>query len=504
MITKTEKNMIDKLEKDGKKPVVSRIAPSPTAKFLHLGNIRTMLFNYFLAKQTGGKFILRLEDTDRTRYTPSFIPYLKETLNWLGIEPDESPWKPNPNVGSYVQSERDYSQRVNFLLDNGLAYYAFDSKEELEAAHKSIPNFKYDSVTRVNMKNSLTLSKEKVDELLKTIPYVVRFKVEPNIDVTFNDQIAGDITINSSTLDDKVMMKSDGIPSYHLANVCDDHDMGVTHVLRGQEWVNSTPLHVMMYKVFGWDIPLFAHLPLIMNPDGKGKLSKRNAGKFGVPIAPIAYTDESGTVVPGWRELGYSPEAFINFLSLIGWHPSGDKEVMTMDELIQDFDLTKVVGHGARLDMKKAPWFNNQHIHLMEDSEIIDYIKSNVDLGIDYSHENWIKISQICKDRAHFMSDIKDIANIFSHRSFTKIDTSDNFKMVFNHFVQTGMNIDWDAKSIKESIFGLCESYGLKMGKIMPDLRNCITGGVSGPDLVTTMEVIGRDETKKRLLNSLV
>ena len=301
MITKMEKNMTHNVKTS---PAVTRIAPSPTGLYMHVGNLRTMLFNYFLAKKTGGKFILRLEDTDRTRYTPSFIPYLKETLDWLGIQPDESPWNPNPEVGSYVQSERDYSGRVKFLLDNGLAYYAFDTKDELEKAHGSIKNFKYDSVTRMSMKNSLTLSKDEVDSLLKTTPYVIRFKVEPNIDITFNDQIAGDITINSSTLDDKVMMKSDGIPSYHLANVCDDHDMGVTHVLRGQEWVNSTPLHIMMYKVFGWDMPLFAHLPLIMNPDGKGKLSKRNAGKFGVPIAPIAYTDETGTVIPEYVNCG--------------------------------------------------------------------------------------------------------------------------------------------------------------------------------------------------------
>lgn len=484
------------------KPVVTRLAPSPTGLYMHLGNLRTMLFNYFLAKQTGGKFILRLEDTDRDRFQPTFIPYLKDTLKWLGIEPDESPWNPNPAVGSYVQTERDYTDKIKFLLDNGYAYYAFDTKDDLEKAHGSIKNFKYDSVTRMNMRNSLTLTKEEVDVLLTTVPYVIRFKVEPNIDITFNDQIAGNITINTSTLDDKVMLKSDGIPSYHLANVCDDHDMGVTHVLRGQEWVNSTPLHVLMYKAFGWEIPTFAHLPLIMNPDGKGKLSKRNASKYGVPIAPLQFTDETGKVIPGWRELGYSPEAFINFLSLIGWHPSGEKEVMTMDELIKDFDLSKVVAHGARLDMSKAPWFNNQHIQLMDDKDIISYINTT-DMGVSYSDDKMLKIVSICKERAHFMSDMNTIVNIFSNKEVKKIDVSDNFKIVFNHFIQDGMNIDWESKVIKDSISKICEMYGIKPGKIMPDLRNSITGGVSGPDLGTTMEVIGRDETKKRILNSL-
>jgi len=290
------------------KNIITRLAPSPTSNFCHLGNIRTLLYNYLLAKKHGGKFLVRLEDTDRDRYTPGFLNYFRDTLDWLGIVPDSSYWNPDTSIGSFTQSERDYSDKINYLIDNGYAYYAFDTKDDLDKAHKNIPNFKYDATTRISMRNSFTMSKEDFDKTINDrTPYVIRFAVTPGVDITFTDAILGDITINTNVVDDKVLLKSNGIGSYHLCNVSDDHDMGVTHVLRGQEWVNSTPLHVLLYQAFGWDVPTFAHLPLIMNPDGKGKLSKRTSTRYGIPIAPLGYNDGDGNYVKGWKDLGYDP-----------------------------------------------------------------------------------------------------------------------------------------------------------------------------------------------------
>jgi glutamyl-tRNA synthetase len=356
------------------KNIVTRIAPSPTGPFAHIGNVRTLLYNYFLAKKSGGKFYVRLEDTDRDRYTDSFLTYFKDMCDWLGIVPDGSYWNPDPAIGSFTQSTRDYSDKVKFLLDNGMAYYAFDSKDDLDLAHKTIPNFKYDATTRMSMKNSLTMSKSDFDAAVATGNYVIRFAVTPDIDITINDAILGDITINTNTLDDKVLIKSNGIGSYHLCNVCDDHDMGVTHVLRGNEWVNSTPFHVILYKAFGWDVPTFAHLPLIMNPDGKGKLSKRTAMKYGIPIAPLGYTDDKGVYTPGWKDLGYDPKAFMNYLALIGWNPGNDVEVMSMDDMINLFSLDRVHKSGARFDMDKAKWINAHYLRATPNSCLKPFI----------------------------------------------------------------------------------------------------------------------------------
>lgn len=485
--------------------VVSRLAPSPTASFLHIGNIRTMLYNYFIAKKNGGKFLIRLEDTDRGRYTPEFIPYFKEVLKWLDINPDESPWNPNPEVGSYVQSERDYTGKVKFLLDKGLAYYAFDTQADLEAARKENPNFKYDHSTRMKMKNSFTIPKETVDEMLENgTPYVVRFAVKPDVEITFEDLIRDNVTINSSQLDDKVLIKSDGIASYHLANTCDDHDMGVTYVVRGEEWIVSTPFHILLYKSFGWDCPNFAHLPLIMNPDGKGKLSKRNAEKYGIPIAPFTFMtgDNFDKESLGWKESGYSSEVFINFLSLMGWHPEGDKEILSMDELIDQFSLDRVVKHGARFNMDKAKWMNSEYIKMKDNSEIIDYI-SNVFDTSKYSYTKLDAIAHICKQRAVFMTDILPVAKIFFTDMSVKVDDV-MFKNTFTHFLKRVHSIKvWKAALIKDEILAICDEMGIKIGKLMPGLRNSLTGGVSGPDLMTTMEIIGREETYKRIKESI-
>jgi glutamyl-tRNA synthetase len=482
--------------------VVTRIAPSPTAGFAHIGNVRTLLYNYFLAKRHGGKFIVRLEDTDRDRFTPSFLTYFKDMCDWLGIVPDASYWNPDPNIGSFVQSERDYSDKVNYLIDNGFAYYAFDSVDDL--ADLKNKGLKYDATTRMSMKNSLTMSKDDFDKaFVDGTPYVIRFKVTPGVDVTFNDAILGDITINTDTLDDKVLIKSNGIGSYHLCNVCDDHDMGVTHVLRGNEWVPSTPFHVILYKAFGWDIPTFAHLPLIMNPDGKGKLSKRTAAKYGIPIAPIGYNDDSGNYVPGWKDLGYDPKSFMNALALIGWNPGGDVEIMSMDDMINSFSLDRIHKAGARFDMDKAKWINASHLRTTPNSCLKPLLNIKDDR---YSDDKLDLIIDLAKERSEFKSDLNTVVDLFFKdpviTDFKKLD--DNFLKVMSRFVLDIDSVDFSSNdTIKSAIFDICKDLDIKIGKVMPGLRMALVGGISGPDLMTTMFILGKDATVDRINKSM-
>jgi glutamyl-tRNA synthetase len=486
------------------KNIVTRIAPSPTGPFAHIGNVRTLLYNYFLAKKSGGKFYVRLEDTDRDRYTASFLTYFKDMCDWLGIVPDGSYWNPDPAIGSFTQSTRDYSDKVKFLLDNGLAYYAFDSKDDLDLAHKTIPNFKYDATTRMTMKNSLTMSKADVDAAIATGNYVIRFAVTPDIDVVINDAILGDITISTNTLDDKVLIKSNGIGSYHLCNVCDDHDMGVTHVLRGNEWVNSTPFHVILYKAFGWDVPTFAHLPLIMNPDGKGKLSKRTAMKYGIPIAPLGYVDDNGVYNDGWKDLGFDPKAFMNYLALIGWNPGAEVEIMSMDDMINLFSLDRVHKAGARFDMDKAKWMNSQYLKLTDNKDLMPYVDVIDDR---YSDDKLDAIVSLAKDRADFKTDLNKIVKLFfdipTIDDRSKLD--DNYTKVMSDFINKIDKIDFDdTHSIKDTISAICNDLGVKMGKVMPGLRMALVSGIAGPDLMTTMSILGKDQTKLRISNSIV
>ena len=486
------------------KNIVTRIAPSPTGPFAHIGNVRTLLYNYFLAKKSGGKFYVRLEDTDRDRYTASFLTYFKDMCDWLGIVPDGSYWNPDPAIGSFTQSTRDYSDKVKFLLDNEFAYYAFDSKDDLDLAHKTIPNFKYDATTRMTMKNSLTMSKADVDAAIDTGNYVIRFAVTPDVDVVINDAILGDIKISTNTLDDKVLIKSNGIGSYHLCNVCDDHDMGVTHVLRGNEWVNSTPFHVILYKAFGWDVPTFAHLPLIMNPDGKGKLSKRTAMKYGIPIAPLGYTDENGVYNDGWKDLGFDPKAFMNYLALIGWNPGAEVEIMSMDDMINSFSLDRVHKAGARFDMDKAKWMNSQYLKLTDNKDLMPYVHVIDDR---YSDDKLDAIVSLSKDRADFKTDLNKIVKLFFDMPTiddrSKLD--DNYTKVMSDFINKIDTIDFDdTHSIKDTISAICNDLGVKMGKVMPGLRMALVSGIAGPDLMTTMSILGKDQTKLRINNSIV
>jgi glutamyl-tRNA synthetase len=486
------------------KNIVTRIAPSPTGPFAHIGNVRTLLYNYFLAKKSGGKFFVRLEDTDRDRYTASFLDYFKDMCDWLGIVPDGSYWNPDPTIGSFTQSTRDYSDKVKFLLDNEFAYYAFDSKDDLDLAHKTIPNFKYDAKTRMTMKNSLTMTKSDVDAAIATGNYVIRFAVTPDVDVVINDAILGDITISTNTLDDKVLIKSNGIGSYHLCNVCDDHDMGVTHVLRGNEWVNSTPFHVILYKAFGWDVPTFAHLPLIMNPDGKGKLSKRTAMKYGIPIAPLGYVDDNGVYNQGWKDLGFDPRAFMNYLALIGWNPGAEVEIMSMDDMINSFSLDRVHKAGARFDMDKAKWMNSQYLKLTDNKDLMPYVDV---VDNRYSDVKLDAIVSLAKDRADFKTDLNKIVKLFfdlpTIDDRSKLD--DNYTKVMSDFINKIDTINFDdTNSIKDTISTICNDLGVKMGKVMPGLRMALVSGIAGPDLMTTMSILGKDQTKLRINNSIV
>ncbi len=354
-----------------------RFAPSPTGA-LHIGGVRTALYNYLFARQHGGDLIFRIEDTDSNRFVPGAEEYILESFKWLGIHFDEGV-SFGGGQGPYRQSERReiYKKYVQILLENGKAYIAFDTPEELDAKRAEIANFQYDASTRGMMRNSLTMPKEEVDALIaEGKQYVVRFKIEPNEDVHVNDLIRGEVVINSSILDDKVLYKSaDELPTYHLANIVDDHLMEVSHVIRGEEWLPSAPLHVLLYRAFGWEdtMPEFAHLPLLLKPEGNGKLSKRDGDRLGFPVFPLEWHDpKSGEISSGYRESGYLPEAVINFLALLGWNPGNDLEVMSMDELIKLFDLHRCSKSGAKFDYKKGIWFNHQYIQQKPNEEIAE------------------------------------------------------------------------------------------------------------------------------------
>lgn len=501
------KKVLDKLDDapaSGK--VVTRFAPSPTG-FLHIGGVRTALYNYLFAKKHNGIFYIRIEDTDSKRFVEEAENYIKETLEWCGIEPDWAPWIEGSPNGPYRQSERDYSKEIKHLLDSGNAYYAFDTEVDLANARKDNAHFAYDAKSRDKMKNSLTLPKEEVESLLKTSPYVIRFKVPADTDITITDLIRGEVTINTNQVDDKVLVKSNGIPTYHMANVCDDHNMGTTHVIRGEEWLPSSPLHKLLYEAFGWDIPQFAHLPIILNPDGRGKLSKRKALSLGIPAFPFGGEglDDKGNKVQykGFRDEGYEPDALLNFLILLGWTPKNDKEMLHMSEMISEFSLEDVHKSGARYDIDKAKHFNQQYLNLRRDhKDLLD----SIDTGntYDYDDSDIVKILDICKSRSTFKKDMQKVADIFFHpvvlTDTQKKSLTDESKKFFEEFLKEVDSVDWkDAEAIKKKIFDICTSIGAKMGKIMPHLRTVVAGGLAGPDLISTMQILGKEEVKNRL-----
>ncbi|MCR5861141.1 glutamate--tRNA ligase [Flavobacterium sp. J372] len=493
------------------KQVRVRFAPSPTGP-LHIGGVRTALFNYLFAKKHNGVFYLRIEDTDQNRYVPGAEEYIVEALNWCGIPFDEGPGKEG-NYGPYRQSERKdmYRQYALALVESGWAYYAFDTPEALDKlrsdAEAAGQTFIYNHTNRDTLDTSLNLSADAVQQRLDAgDAYVIRFKTPVGETLQLKDIIRGDIKFDSSLLDDKVLFKSDGMPTYHLANIVDDHLMETTHVIRGEEWLPSLPLHALLYRAFGWEAPEFAHLPLILKPVGNGKLSKRDGDKLGFPVFPLEWKNADGTTSPGYREQGYLPEAVVNFLAMLGWNPGTDQELFTLDELVQLFDLERVHKAGAKFDPEKNKWFNHQYFG-RQDNEKIAHALSHVLLqkGINKPIEYVTEVVALVKERATFASELWDLSDYF----FTAPQTYDektikNWKPETAEIMQQLIDVvqntlDFTSANLESVIKAWMEENGIGIGKVMQPLRLSLVGAMKGPHLFDIMAMIGKEETILRI-----
>ena len=500
-----------------------RFAPSPTGA-LHIGGVRTALYNYLFARQHDGDMLLRIEDTDSTRFVPGAEEYILESLRWLGIEIDEG-LRMNAEGkiesvgehGPYRQSERRdiYWKYVQQLLDEHKAYLAFDTPEQLEAKRKEIPNFQYDATTRNMMDNSLTCPQAK-ERFLNGEPFVVRFLVEPDEDIVVHDLIRGDVTINSNILDDKVLYKSsDKLPTYHLANIVDDHLMGITHVIRGEEWLPSAPLHVLLYKAFGWEdtMPQFAHLPLLLKPDGNGKLSKRDGDRLGFPVFPLEFHNQKdGTVSSGYRESGYYPEAVINFLALLGWHASGDQEMFSMDELISQFSLERVSKSGAKFDYEKGKWFNHQYLQMRSNEQLAEEFRPILVEKIgeravkNIGNEKVAHIIGLMKERVSFVSELWEQCNFFfvapeeyDEKSLKKRWKEDSPQHMKELLAVLKEQKDWSAEALDATVLPWIEEKGYGLGIVMNAFRICLVGAARGPHIWAITDVLGKDEVIRRV-----
>lgn len=496
-----------------------RFAPSPTGP-LHIGGVRTALYNYLFARQHGGDMILRIEDTDSNRFVPGAEDYINEALAWLGIGIDEGV-REGGKYGPYKQSERRdiYRAHVKQLLDAGKAYIAFDTPQELEQARASHPNFQYDASTRLSMRNSLSMPKEEVDRLIaEGTPYVVRFLIEPGRDVEVNDLIRGKVTINSSILDDKVLYKSaDDLPTYHLANIVDDHLMEVSHVIRGEEWLPSAPLHVLLYEAFGWadTRPEFVHLPLLLKPDGKGKLSKRDGDRLGFPVFPLEWHDpKSGEISSGYREKGYLPQAVVNFLALLGWNPGDDTEIMSMDELISKFSLEHCSKAGARFAFEKGKWFNHEYLMAMPGSELVRLFKPVMEAnGVDpsaFTDEYIAKALDLVKSRANFVNDLWEQSRFFlkAPDTYAEKDIKKRWKAGMPEIMQELTGVleglpDFSSAAAEPVVLGWIADKGYHLGNVMNAFRLAVVGECKGPHMFDITELIGRDETLARLRKAI-
>lgn len=493
-----------------------RFAPSPTGA-LHIGGVRTALYNYLFAKQNGGELIFRIEDTDSSRFVPGAEEYIIESFRWLGIKFDEGV-SFGGSHGPYRQSERRpiYKKYVDQLLEAGRAYIAFDTPEELEAKRAEIKNFQYDAHTRMMMRNSLTLPREEVDRLVADgAQYVVRFKVEPGEDVHVHDMIRGDVVIKSDILDDKVLYKSaDELPTYHLANIVDDHLMEITHVIRGEEWLPSAPLHVLLYRAFGWEdtMPRFAHLPLLLKPDGKGKLSKRDGDRLGFPVFPLEWHDpKTGEVSRGYREEGYFPEAVINFLALLGWNPGTEQELFTLDELVNLFDITKCSKAGARFDYKKCIWFNHEYILRKSNEEIAGLFAPIVaGNGVDESMERITQVVAMMKDRVDFVKELWPLCSFFfippteyDEKTVRKRWKADS-PQVMGELADVLEGIDdFSLDNQERVVMAWVEAKGYKLGDVMNAFRLALVGIGKGPGMFDISAFLGKEETLRRLRRAI-
>lgn len=491
-----------------------RFAPSPTGP-LHIGGVRTALYNYLFARQHGGQFILRIEDTDSSRFVPGAEAYIVEAFNWLGLTFDEGVGV-GGDCGPYRQSERRdiYRGYVQQLLDAGKAYIAFDTPEELTAKREAVANFQYDASTRGEMRNALTLPAEEVEALIAGgTPYVVRFKIEAGEDIHVADIIRGDVVINSSILDDKVLYKSaDDLPTYHLANIVDDHLMRITHVIRGEEWLPSAPLHVLLYRAFGWEASQFAHLPLLLKPDGNGKLSKRDGDRLGFPVFPLQWTDPAtGNVSSGYRESGYLPEAVVNFLALLGWNPGTDQELLSMDELIAQFDLEKCSKSGAKFDYVKGAWFNHEYLQTADNATLAPALEALMQAdGITAPMDRIEAVVGLMKERANFVSDLWPLCRFF----FVAPEAYDE-KTVKKRWKETSAadmaaladclaGIDDFASANQEAIVKAWLAEGERnMGLYMNAFRLALVGEPKGPHLFDISAFLGKEETLARLRRAI-
>ncbi len=491
-----------------------RFAPSPTGP-LHIGGVRTALYNYLFARQHGGTMILRIEDTDSTRFVPGAEEYINEALQWLGIGIDEGVQE-GGNYGPYKQSERRdiYRKYVKQLLDDGKAYIAFDTPQELEAKRQEVANFQYDASTRLQMRNSLSMPADEVQRLLEAgEKHVVRFKIEPNRDVVVNDLIRGVVTINSSILDDKVLYKSaDDLPTYHLANIVDDHLMEVSHVIRGEEWLPSAPLHVLLYEALGWadTMPQFVHLPLLLKPDGKGKLSKRDGDRLGFPVFPLEWHDpKSGDISSGYRERGYLPQAVVNFLALLGWNPGDDREMFSMDELIKEFSFEHCSKKGAKFDFEKGKWFNHEYLMNMDDTELAQVFKPVLAQHVDPSQFSDQYIAQavgLVKSRVNFVGELWDQARFFFVRpeEYAEKDIRKRWKPETPDIMRALIEVlrgidDFTSQNSEEIVLNWIKEHEYHLGNVMNAFRLTVVGECKGPHMFDISQLLGKEETIARI-----
>ncbi len=496
-----------------------RFAPSPTGP-LHIGGVRTALYNYLFARQNGGDMILRIEDTDQTRFVPGAEDYIIEALTWLGIKFDEGVHIGGP-YGPYRQSDRKpmYKEYADKLINDGWAYYAFDKPEELEAKRKEYESmkktFQYDCNTRGEMQNSLSLSSEEVKRRLESgEPYVVRFKFPADINITVHDLIRGDVTMNSNLLDDKVLFKSDGMPTYHLANIVDDHTMNISHVIRGEEWLPSAPLHVMLYKAFGWEdtMPQFAHLPLLLKPEGNGKLSKRDGDRLGFPVFPLDWHDpKSGELSSGYREKGYTPEAVVNILALLGWNPGTEQEILSMEELIKLFNIAHISKSGAKFNVEKAKWFNHEYLQMKSDEEIAQMLIPQLkEHNIDAEHDYVVKVCGMMKERINFPSELWDTCCYFfeAPKEYDPAAIKKRWKSGMtthmNKVIEILETVPFEYETLhKEILDNYIVGNQYNMGQIMNSLRLAVVGKTVGPDMLTLVMMLGKEETIARVKRAI-
>lgn len=492
-----------------------RFAPSPTGP-LHIGGVRTALYNYLFAKKNKGDFILRIEDTDQNRYVPGAEEYIIASLKWLNILPNEGVGFGDGTYTPYRQSERkdSYRQYAEKLLQSGHAYYAFDTEADLDSLKTQHANFKYDASTRALGKNSLTLSAEEVQQrIANNEPYVIRIKLPADEEVRFHDEIRGWVTVNSAQMDDKVLLKSDGMPTYHLANVCDDYIMQITHVIRGEEWLPSAPLHVLLYRFLGWEqvMPKFAHLPLLLKPDGNGKLSKRDGDRLGFPVFPLEWTDpKTKEVSSGYKQRGYLPEAVVNMLALLGWNPGTEQEIFTLDELKEAFSLEHIHKAGAKFDFEKAKWFNAEYIKKQSNEHLADLLQEQVETTFGKQDKSYlIKAVALVKERLIFTNDIVQFWYLFQspevylEQSLLKIKNikEGTFQPgIFTTFLKE-LAPPYDAESLENHIKNYANSNLIKVGELMKFLRVSLVGELSGPSIPDLIILLGIEETGKRIQN---